>query len=48
MKQLTAILLGAGQRGTEIYADYALQFPKELKIVAVAEPRDDRRTATFR
>jgi len=45
MKQITAILLGAGQRGTEIYADYALQFPKELKIVAVAEPRDDRRTA---
>ena len=45
MKQVTAILLGAGQRGADVYADYALQFPNELKIVAVAEPRADRREA---
>lgn len=42
MKQVTAILLGAGQRG-EIYASYGLSFPNELKIVGVAEPREDRR-----
>lgn len=42
MKQLTAAVLGAGSRG-EIYASYALQYPDELKIVAVAEPRTDRR-----
>lgn len=45
MKQVTAILLGAGQRGADVYADYALQYPNELKIVAVAEPRRDRREA---
>ena len=39
MKQVTAILLGAGQRGADVYAEYALQFPNELKIIAVAEPR---------
>lgn len=45
MKQVTAIVLGAGQRGAGVYADYALQFPNELKIVGVAEPRKDRREA---
>ena len=43
MKQVTAILLGAGQRGAEAYASYALDYPNELKFVAVAEPRADRR-----
>ena len=42
MKQITAIVLGAGQRG-EIYADYSKDFPNELKIVGVAEPRPDHR-----
>lgn len=44
MKQLTAIVLGAGSRGN-VYADYALSHPEELKIVAVAEPDQERRTA---
>ncbi len=44
MKQVTAILLGAGQRG-EVYANYGLSFPNELKMVGVAEPREDRRKA---
>jgi predicted dehydrogenase len=35
-KPVTAILIGAGNRGT-IYADYALKKPDELKIVAVAD-----------
>lgn len=43
MKQVTAILLGAGQRGADAYASYALDHPNELKFVAVAEPRQERR-----
>ena len=43
MKQVTAILLGAGQRGADAYASYALDYPNELKFVGVAEPREDRR-----
>ncbi len=43
MKQVTAILLGAGQRGAGAYASYALDHPDELKFVGVAEPRQDRR-----
>ena len=42
MKQITAVVLGAGSRG-ETYASYAGVYPEELKIVAVAEPRADRR-----
>lgn len=42
MKQMTAVVLGAGSRG-EIYGSYALAYPEELKIVAVAEPKVDRR-----
>lgn len=41
MRAITAIILGAGQRGL-IFADYAKRFPNELKIVGVAEPRGDR------
>lgn len=43
MKLVTAALLGAGHRGADAYADYALRFPHELRMVAVAEPRADRR-----
>lgn len=39
---VTAILIGAGHRGS-IYADYAVQNPDELKIVAIAEPDRGRR-----
>ena len=39
MKPITAIILGAGQRGANVYGGYALNFPNELKIVGVAEPR---------
>lgn len=45
MKPITAIILGAGQRGANVYGGYALNFPNELKIVGVAEPRADRRAA---
>ncbi|WP_309122027.1 Gfo/Idh/MocA family oxidoreductase [Paenibacillus sp.] len=45
MKQVTAVVLGAGGRG-RAYAQYALDFPNEMNIVAVAEP-DETRRRTF-
>ena len=41
MKPVTAVVLGAGSRGT-IYAGYAKDHPEELQIIAIAEPRRDR------
>ena len=41
MKPITAVVLGAGSRGS-IYASYANEHPEELQIVAIAEPRQDR------
>lgn len=46
MKRLKAVLLGAGQRGKDCYAPYAMNFPAELQFVAVAEP-DGKRRAEF-
>ncbi|WP_152394446.1 Gfo/Idh/MocA family protein [Paenibacillus guangzhouensis] len=43
MRTLTAVLLGAGSRGRYIYGPYAEKYPNEMKIVAVAEPDDERR-----
>ena len=40
---IRAILIGAGNRGADCYAPYALVHPGELKIVAVAEPIEERR-----
>lgn len=42
MKPITAVVLGAGNRGAT-YAGYAKEFPEALQVVAVAEPRADRR-----
>ena len=41
MKPITAIVLGAGSRGST-YAGYAKEHPQQLQIVAIAEPRRDR------
>jgi len=41
MKPITAVVLGAGSRGS-IYAGYAKEHPQELQIIAIAEPRKDR------
>lgn len=38
-----AVLIGAGNRGAEVYGQWALKHPDELRIIAVAEPRDERR-----
>ncbi|MFC5649627.1 Gfo/Idh/MocA family protein [Paenibacillus solisilvae] len=43
MSQLTAVLIGAGSRGAGGYAPYALDYPHELKFVAVAETDPVRR-----
>lgn len=40
---ITGILIGAGQRGMSVYADYALKYPSQFKIIAVAEPNPLRR-----
>ncbi|SFS52029.1 Gfo/Idh/MocA family protein [Paenibacillus sp. BC26] len=43
MSQLTAVLIGAGSRGAGGYAPFALDYPHELKFVAVAEADPVRR-----
>ena len=43
MKQLKAALVGAGNRGC-VYADYSLEYPEELQIVAVVEVQELRKT----
>ncbi len=40
---LTAIMIGAGERGYGAYAPYALAHPDEIQFVAVAEPNGERR-----
>ena len=44
MKQVTAVLIGAGLRGNHTYSAYALAHPEEFRVVAVAEPDEERRT----
>ena len=41
MKPITAVILGAGNRGNA-YAAYAKAYPDQLRIVAAADPRTDR------
>lgn len=43
MKKITAVLIGAGQRGLDAYGPYALQYPNEFQIIAVADPMEERR-----
>lgn len=43
MKQVTAVLIGAGLRGGYVYSAYALDHPEEFRVVAVAEPDETRR-----
>ncbi len=44
-KIVKAILIGAGQRGAQVYGAYALQNPRAIRFVAVAEPDKERREA---
>ncbi len=41
-KPLEAILIGAGNRGAEVYGPYALAHREQLRFVAVADPHDAR------
>jgi predicted dehydrogenase len=41
-RPVTVVLIGAGNRGS-IYADYATKSPREMRIVAVADPNAHRR-----
>ena len=45
MKKVKLIVIGAGQRGAEAYAPYALDNANEVEIVGVADPREDRKNA---
>ena len=45
MKQVKMICFGAGARGMHAYAPYSKLFPEKLKMVAVAEPIEERRLA---
>ncbi|UCG02876.1 MAG: Gfo/Idh/MocA family oxidoreductase [Candidatus Heimdallarchaeota archaeon] len=40
---ITAVMIGAGNRGKDVYGQYALDHPHELKFIAVAEPHSVRR-----
>jgi len=40
---LTAVLIGAGNRGYAAYGPYALAHPDEIRFAAVAEPHETRR-----
>ncbi len=42
-EKLSAIVIGAGDRGADTYGEYALQHPDEIGFIAVAEPIDSRR-----
>ena len=43
MKPLTIAVIGAGNRGREIYGGYALEHPHEVRVHAIAEPDETRR-----
>ncbi|WP_026244904.1 Gfo/Idh/MocA family protein [Alkalispirochaeta alkalica] len=43
MRPVTAVVIGAGSRGRDAYASYALRHPAELQITGVAEPDEARR-----
>lgn len=45
MRKIKAALIGAGQRGADSYAPYALKHPEEIEFIAVAEPEKERRDA---
>ncbi|GAB6991752.1 Gfo/Idh/MocA family protein [Paenibacillus pini] len=48
MKPMTAILIGAGDRGMRSYAPYAIEHQEDLRIVGVADPNKERREALAR
>jgi predicted dehydrogenase len=45
MQAVSAIVIGAGNRGRFTYGGYARAHPDRLRVVAIAEPDDERRGA---
>ncbi len=43
MKKVTAVLIGAGDRGANAYGPYAINNPGTIQFVAVAEKNDEKR-----
>ncbi|SCY43998.1 Gfo/Idh/MocA family protein [Alkaliphilus peptidifermentans] len=43
MNKIKVALIGAGQRGKDVYGEYAAQFPQNIEFVAVAESNDIKR-----
>lgn len=43
MQPVTAVLVGAGQRGRHVFGRYAVEHPADLQFVAVVDPDPDRR-----
>ena len=48
MKKVTAVLIGAGDRGANAYASYAINNPGTIQFVAVAEKNDEKSKEDFR
>lgn len=42
MKPITAVLIGAGDRG-RVYTKYGVEHPEHMTVVAVAEPNEEKR-----
>ena len=42
-KAVTFAICGFGSRGCDAYAVYQRRYPEEMKLVAVADPRDSQR-----
>ena len=45
MTPVSAIIIGEGQRGAQVYSAYAVAHPERLRIAAVAEPDPEKRAA---
>jgi len=46
MSRIDVVLIGAGNRGRAVFGAYARRHPERMRVVALAEPREDRRRAT--
>jgi Oxidoreductase family, C-terminal alpha/beta domain./Oxidoreductase family, NAD-binding Rossmann fold. len=48
LKTLTVALIGAGQRGKDVYGEYMEKHPEKIRLVAVAEPDAAKREEVIR
>lgn len=48
VEPITAVMIGAGERGKDVYGRFAINHPAALRFVAVAEPQAERRQAFAR